>query len=144
MVVISLACCICLYVGRGYKTFFVLNSAEHELCPVDKSQITNNWKFCFSKHSWAWNFPCYLLINTKMPTLVDIFIFINRENFILSWVEHENSFKTSRPVLFVWPFLSKNHHSFHWNIVYNLQPTLNSSNTDGSFTMANSNSFLSP
>ena len=25
---------------RGYKTFFVLNSAEHEISPAKKSQIT--------------------------------------------------------------------------------------------------------
>ena len=30
-----------------------------------------------------------LLINMKMPTIVGIFIFISRENFMLSWVEHE-------------------------------------------------------
>ena len=33
----------------------------------------------------------------KMPTIVRIFIFISRENFMLSWVEHENSFITSEP-----------------------------------------------
>ena len=31
-----------------------------------------------------------------------------------------------------------------WQIVHNLQSNLNNSNTDGSFIMANSNSFLSP
>ena len=35
---------------RGYKTFFMLNSAEHEICPVNKSQITNNCKFFLAKH----------------------------------------------------------------------------------------------
>ena len=30
---------------------FVLNSAEHELCPADKSQITNNCKIFLAKHS---------------------------------------------------------------------------------------------
>ena len=39
------------------------------------------------------------LINMKMPTIVGIFIFISRENFMLSWVEHEKSFITSRPDL---------------------------------------------
>ena len=38
-----------------------------------------------------------LLINMKMPTVVGIFIFISRENFMLSGVEHEKSFITSRP-----------------------------------------------
>ena len=33
-----------------------------------------------------------LLINVKMPTIVGIFIFISRENFVLSRVEHGKSF----------------------------------------------------
>ena len=33
-----------------------------------------------------------LLINMKMPTTVGIFIFISRENFMLSWVELEKNF----------------------------------------------------
>ena len=37
-----------------------------------------------------------LLINLKMPTVVGIFIFISRENFILSF-EHEKRFITSGP-----------------------------------------------
>ena len=36
-------------------------------------------------------------INMKMPTIVGIFIFISRENFMLSRVEHEKSFITSGP-----------------------------------------------
>ena len=31
--------------ARGYKTFFMLNSAEHEIWPANKSQITNNHNF---------------------------------------------------------------------------------------------------
>ena len=38
-----------------------------------------------------------VLINMKMQTIVGIFIFISRENFMLSRVEHENSFITSGP-----------------------------------------------
>ena len=33
-----------------------------------------------------------LLINMKMPTIVGIFIFISRENFMFCWVEHEKKF----------------------------------------------------
>ena len=29
----------------GYKTIFMLNSAEHEIFPANKSQIANNCKF---------------------------------------------------------------------------------------------------
>ena len=32
---------------RGYKTFSMLNSDEHEICPANKSQITNNCKIPF-------------------------------------------------------------------------------------------------
>ena len=38
---------------RGYKTFFVLNSAEHEISPANKTQIINNYK-------------SFLLMNTKI------------------------------------------------------------------------------
>ena len=36
-----------------------------------------------------------LLINMTKRTIVGIFIFIRRENFMLSRAEHENSFITS-------------------------------------------------
>ena len=39
----------------------------------------------------------YLLINIKMPTTVGILTFMSRKNFILSYVEHGNSFITSGP-----------------------------------------------
>ena len=38
-----------------------------------------------------------LLINMKTPTIVGVSIFISREMFMLSYVEHENSFITSGP-----------------------------------------------
>ena len=38
------------------KKFFMLNSAEHEICPANKSQIINNCKFFLTKYSWAWTF----------------------------------------------------------------------------------------
>ena len=38
-----------------------------------------------------------LLMNMKMPTIVGIFIFISRENFMLNCVEHEKSLKYSGP-----------------------------------------------
>ena len=31
--------------AQGYKTFFMLNSAKHEICPANKFQITDNCKF---------------------------------------------------------------------------------------------------
>ena len=41
---------------RGYKTFFMLSSAEHEIFPANKSQTTNNCKFFLAKHSEHENF----------------------------------------------------------------------------------------
>ena len=35
----------------------MLNSAEHEICPTNKSQITNNCKFFLAKHSKQENLP---------------------------------------------------------------------------------------
>ena len=34
---------------RGYQTFFLLNSAEHDICTANKSQITNNCIFCVAQ-----------------------------------------------------------------------------------------------
>ena len=35
--------------ARGYKTSFILNSAEHETSPANKSQITINCKFFLNR-----------------------------------------------------------------------------------------------
>ena len=48
--------------ARGYKTFFMLNSGEHEI---------------------------FLLISVKMPTIVGILTFISRKNSILGLSEPE-------------------------------------------------------
>ena len=63
---------------RGYKTFFMRNSAEHEIRPANKSQITNHCNFfsCQTKPSMKIS----LLINMKMLTIVGIFISVSREN----------------------------------------------------------------
>ena len=63
----------------------MFNSAEHKICPANKSQIANNCK-CF-----RWSLKISLLINMKLSTIVDIFIFISRENFMLSWVGYEKT-----------------------------------------------------
>ena len=39
----------------------------------------------------------FLLMNVKMPTIVGIFTFVSRKNFMLSSVEHEIIFITSGP-----------------------------------------------
>ena len=48
-----------------------------------------------------------LLINMKIRTIVGIFIFISRENFMLSWGEHEKSFTTSGPGGRLWCLLAE-------------------------------------
>ena len=70
--------------SRGQKTFFMVDSAEHEICSAYKSQITNNCKLFLAKHSCKLSMNIFLLINMKIPTIVDLFIFISRENFMLS------------------------------------------------------------
>ena len=71
----------------------MLNSADHEIYPANKSQIiniANSFLLNIAEHE---NFSA----NMKMPTVVGIFIFISRENFMLSCVEHEKGFLTSGP-----------------------------------------------
>ena len=41
----------CNFGPRGCKAFFMLNSAEHENCPANKSQIINNCKLFLAKQS---------------------------------------------------------------------------------------------
>ena len=66
--------------ARGYKTFFMLNSFEHEILNAHK-------------------YIQILLINVKMPIVVGILTFISRKKFMLSWAEHEKSFITLGPDL---------------------------------------------
>ena len=44
--------------ARGYKTVFMLNSAENEICSTSKQLNTNNLNFFHAKQSWAWIFSC--------------------------------------------------------------------------------------
>ena len=39
------------------QIFFVLSSAEHEICPAE-SQLSINSKFFLNQHSWKWTFLC--------------------------------------------------------------------------------------
>ena len=43
----------------------------------------------------------FLFINVKMPTIVGILTFMSRKNFMLNRVEHEKSFITSGPELYI-------------------------------------------
>ena len=63
------------------KSFFMLNSAEHEISPANKFQTTNKCKFFPAKHSWARNVSANKV--WKCP--------------LFSWFEHEKSSITSGP-----------------------------------------------
>ena len=66
---------------RGYKTFFMLNSTEHEISTAHKTKIPANKKFLALSLSAA---VLIMLINVKMPTIVCILTFMSRINFVLS------------------------------------------------------------
>ena len=44
--------------ARGYKTFFMLNSAEYEICSAYKKLNTSNLNFLPAQQNWAWDFSC--------------------------------------------------------------------------------------
>ena len=69
------------YWPRGYKTFFKLNSSEHEICPANKSQIINNGEFFWLNIDEHENFSA-----NKYETIVGIFIYKQRKfHAQLSW-----------------------------------------------------------
>ena len=66
---------------RGYKTFFMLNSAEHELFSANKYENANN----------SWHFHIYLQRNFYAQLCLarkNLQMSISMKNFMLSWVEH--------------------------------------------------------
>ena len=80
---------------RGYKTFFMLNSTEHEISTAHKKlQYRHMTKFlALSLSDVIFIMP----INVKMPTLDGILTFMSRINIVLSWVEHKKSLITLMP-----------------------------------------------
>ena len=73
----------------------MLNSAEHKI--LNAGKYKNIKKFSIFSGSEKHRMLIFLLINVKMPTIVEILIFNSRKIFILNWVEHENFFITLRP-----------------------------------------------
>ena len=63
---------------RGYKTFFMLNSTEHEILNAHKYKI--RLSLGPVKHRMLF-FP---LIYVTMPTIVGILTFMSRKKFMLS------------------------------------------------------------
>ena len=70
--------------AQGYKTFFMLNLAEHEILNAHKYKNIKKFSI-FQDHISLF----FLLINVEMPTTVGILTFMNRKKFMLSLVEHE-------------------------------------------------------
>ena len=68
--------------SRGYKTFSMLNLAEHEI--LNAHRYKNIKKFSIFLDSAKPKILFFLLINVKMPTIVGILTFISWKNFMLS------------------------------------------------------------
>ena len=67
---------------RGYKTFFVLNSIEHEILNAHKYR--NIKKFGLFKAQLSLECYFFPLIHVKMPTVVGILTFMSGEKFMLN------------------------------------------------------------
>ena len=65
-----------------YKTFFMLNSNEHEISIAHK-KLKYRQKKKFLALSLSDN-VFIMLINVKMPTIVGIFTFMSRKKIVLS------------------------------------------------------------
>ena len=72
----------CIAWPRGYKTFFMLNSAEHEISNAHKYK--KNQEIQAFSRSGKLKMLFFLLINVKMPTFVGILTFMSRKNFMLN------------------------------------------------------------
>ena len=66
---------------RDYKTFFMFNSAEHELSMFIKTKMLKIKTFHAFKPSYV---VFIMLINVYMPTVVGILTFMSMINFILT------------------------------------------------------------
>ena len=67
---------------RGYKTFFVLNSVEHEILNAHKYKNVKKLGLFKARLS----LECYFfpLIHVKMPPIAGILTFMSGENFMLN------------------------------------------------------------
>ena len=67
---------------RGYKTFFILSSAELKFQMLISMKISTNSAFFQAQISLEYYF--FLLRNVKMATIVGILTFMSMKNFMLS------------------------------------------------------------
>ena len=68
--------------ARGYKTFFMLNSGEHEILNAHKYKKYQEIQLFSDSDKLRMLF--FLLLNVKMPTTVGILTFMSRKNFVLN------------------------------------------------------------
>ena len=61
---------------RGYKTFFLLNSAKHEISNAHKFKFSRNSAFSSSEKP---RMLFFLLMNVKMPKVVGMLTFMSRK-----------------------------------------------------------------
>ena len=82
--------CVWLMIRKpGPKLFFMLNSTEHEISSAHKTDMLKNQLSCFQ------TFRCefIILINDKcLQLLAVILTLMSMINFMLSWVEYEQSY----------------------------------------------------
>ena len=84
--------------ARGYKTFFMLNSVEHEILNATKyKNIKKDSFFLGSNKPRSLFFP---LINVKMPTIVGILTFMSMKKSCSVELSMKKSFITSGTVVF--------------------------------------------
>ena len=68
--------------SSGYKTFFMLNSTEHEISTAQKKLKCRQMK---KSLALSLSDAVFIrLINVKMPTIVGILTFMSRINFVRS------------------------------------------------------------
>ena len=80
---VSVQMCVFFYTrARGYKTFFMLISVEHEI--LNAHEYENFQEIQLFSDSDKPRMLSFLLINVKMPTIVGILTFMSRKNSMLS------------------------------------------------------------
>ena len=81
---------------KVYKTFFMLNSAKHEIFSANKFENANNSTIVGIFIFIAEKFSCSAMFSKKEFAIFSYLIFISMKNFMLSWVEHEKKFYNLR------------------------------------------------
>ena len=99
---------------QGFKTFFMLNSAEHEVFSANKYENAKN-SLAFL-YLLAEKFSCSVMFSKKEFAIISNLGFISRTKFMLSWVEHEKNFMT------LGPDSKRELHNFEYPVLINEHP----------------------